>query len=126
VTTGQIALRSNGRRRGPKAPHPPKHLQAAGRRLWRETLQTGEFIIEARWEAETLAAACTALDRAHQAHEVLERDGITALDRYDRPKQHPAAAVERDSISTMLKCFKALGLEPPKQPPGPRATSTGY
>jgi P27 family predicted phage terminase small subunit len=107
----------------PKSPpKPPKHLGAAGRALWRETLRDG-FEIEERWEHETLAAACVLVDRAHEARAVLERDGVTSLDRYDRPKAHPAALLERDSIKGMLACFQALGLRPEKGTPGAEVVS---
>jgi P27 family predicted phage terminase small subunit len=76
-----------------KPPHPPKHLKSTdARRLWRRTVEA--FELEAHHLA-LLEQACKALDRLVEARDVIDRDGITVLDRYGVPKQHPACAIER-------------------------------
>ena len=52
-----------------------------------------------------------AYDRAEAARALLERDGITILDRWGQVKPHPAAAIERDARSGLLAALRALNLD---------------
>lgn len=87
---------------------PPEHLQAAGRRYWREVM--------AEWELEPerlaiLENACGCLDRIAQCRNRVRRDGLTvASSRDGRPVAHPLLSAERQAQSLHAQLVKALGL----------------
>jgi hypothetical protein len=87
----------------------PKGLSSMARRWW--TRLVADFSIEDAAGLLLLETALRCFDRAEQARAVLDRDGVTALDGRGRPKQHPAAAVERDSRAGMLASLRALNLD---------------
>jgi hypothetical protein len=58
-----------------------------------------------------LEEGCTALGRARQAREAIERDGISYQDRFGQPKPHPLCVVERDARASALHAFRMLNLE---------------
>lgn len=73
-----------------------------------------------------LDTACEAFDRMRGAQKVIERDGLTVMDRWGQVKAHPLCSVERDARAQFLAALKALNLdvEPlqhgPGRPPGRR------
>jgi P27 family predicted phage terminase small subunit len=87
----------------------PKGLSPAARRWW--TRLVADFGISDPAGELLLETALRCFDRAEQARAVLDRDGVTATDTRDRPKQHPACAVERDSRAGMLAALRALNLD---------------
>jgi P27 family predicted phage terminase small subunit len=90
-----------------KGPTPPRHLAAAGRRLWRRV--AASYALEGHHEA-VLSAACEALDRMRQAQAAIDQDGITVEGRFG-PRAHPAIAIERDSRLAVLRALRELGLD---------------
>jgi hypothetical protein len=58
-----------------------------------------------------LEQALRCFDRAEQCRQVLDQEGVVTMDSRQRPKAHPAAAVERDSRAGMLAALKALNLD---------------
>ena len=70
-----------------------------------------------------LIGACEAWDRGVMAREVIDREGLTYLDRFDAPRARPEIAIERDSRIAFLRSIRELDLdvEPPPQPGRPRA-----
>jgi P27 family predicted phage terminase small subunit len=86
---------------------PPEHLGTAGRRLWRELHAEHTF---AEHERELVRRACEAADRADQAREIVEREGVVAVDRYGQTRVHPAVVVEKDSRAAIARLLSALRL----------------
>ena len=71
-----------------------------------------------------------AWDRGTAARELLDREGVTFLDRFKRPKMRPEILIERDMKSLFAKLVRELDLdlEPPKvasRPPAPRSIRGG-
>ena len=91
-----------------KSARAPSHLGSAGRRLWQTIVS--DFEID-RAGQEILMRACEAADRAESAREAIEREGMTAPDRFGQVKPHPLLAIERDSRAAVLAGLKALNLD---------------
>jgi len=86
----------------------PKHLTAAGRKLWREIAD--EIEID-RAASLLLTTLCEQFDRAQQAREILRKDGIITQDRFKQDKPHPACAIERDATAAMMRAWRLLGFD---------------
>lgn len=86
---------------------PPKHLSAAARRLWRETVESYEL---ERHHLELLERACRALDQTIEAEEILRRDGIVVEGRYGI-RAHPAVAIARDARTSFARLLREIDLE---------------
>jgi len=86
---------------------PPKHLGRAGRRLWRAII--GSYELESH-HREILSAACEASDRATEARELIDKEGITVAGRFGL-KAHPAVATELNSRTAMLRAIRELGID---------------
>ena len=91
-------------------PHdaPPAHLRDDGLRLW--TRITADFSISDAAGLRLLALACEACDRGAEARATLAGSGLTYLDRFGQPRQHPASTIVRDAASTELAALRALGV----------------
>lgn len=59
---------------------------------------------------ELLLRACESFDRAEQAREILEREGLTIVDRYGACKSHPAVKIENDCKNSARLLLKELNL----------------
>lgn len=108
------------------APKPPAHLGKAGRELWRDLV--AEYGIADVAGVALVTRAAESLDRLRDAQAAILRDGAIVLDRYDRPRVHPAAALEKDAGNAFLAAVKALRLDieppkPPGRPPGSWSTT---
>lgn len=98
-------------------------LGAAGQALWDAV--TADYAFSGA-ELAVLEQACQAADRAAEAKAAVDRDGVTVDGRYG-PRIHPAAAVERDARTAMLRALKDLGVVDRREPvardehtPGPK------
>jgi phage terminase small subunit len=105
----------------PTLPKPPPHLGKPGAAFWRDVV-TEYSIADSAGLALTTRAA-EALDRLREAQAAIARDGAIVLDRYSKPRVHPAAALEKDSANAFLQAVKALRLDidlpkAPGRPPG--------
>ena len=68
---------------------------------------------------ELLRLACEALDRAGQACEVLDAEGLTIRDRYGQVRPHPAASIEIQSRTAVARLLRELRvLDPPADDDG--------
>jgi hypothetical protein len=108
-------------RRPPAAPPAPAGYTAEAAELWVDV--AADYVLDAA-SLKLLDGACHGLMRAREAQGLLKAQGLTTHDRFNQVRPHPAAAIERDSVATMLRCLKALALdlEPvhskPGRPPG--------
>ena len=91
-----------------RLPIPPKHLQAAGRRLWKRVVT--DYSLEP-WQLEVLAAAAEAADRMTMAREKLDQDGLIVEHEKFGIRAHPCIAIERDSRTAMLRALRELSLD---------------
>jgi phage terminase small subunit len=88
---------------------PPKGLSAAAGARWRE-LQA-EYGIEDSGGLSILLLHVQALMTAASAQKILDREGLTIVDRFGVARSHPACTVLRDARSQMLSTLRALNLD---------------
>jgi P27 family predicted phage terminase small subunit len=92
---------------------PPPTLNKTGKKLWKALFLDYQFTDSA--SLQLLERACQAADRAQQARDSIESNGgPIAKDRFGVQQRHPGVNIERDSIATMVACFKLLGLHAPR------------
>src|SRR5262245_35960758 len=98
-------------------PPAPTGLSQEARKLWQTLVDTFEFDAPALL---ILATAMQTYDRRNQAREILAKEGIVQVDRFQQSKPHPAVFVERDTTALLLKLMKSLNLdlEPLHDKPG--------
>jgi P27 family predicted phage terminase small subunit len=89
-------------------PHPPKHLGRPGKALWRTICS--DFALE-NHHLPVLQVACESLDRATQARELVEAEGLTYTDSKGGIHPHPGVAIERDSRTLLLRALRELSLD---------------
>jgi P27 family predicted phage terminase small subunit len=101
-----------------KAPRAPSHLSKKTRDWWQRIVRAYEF---QDFELRLLTAAGEAWDRKEIAREVIEKEGLTYLDRFKQPATRPEVAVERDSRLAFFRCMRQLALseEPPEDRQNP-------
>ena len=88
---------------------PPKHLKAAGLNLWKRV--STDFVIDDGAGQTLLETACTMLQRADDARQLIQAEGLVLKDRFGQAKPHPAVAVERDARSLLISSLRALKLD---------------
>lgn len=89
---------------------PPKHLSAPAAAWWTELRD--EYGIVDLAGVSLLTAAAEAWERCASAREAIAADGGPVIrDRFDQPKPHPAAAIERDARAQFIQALKALNLD---------------
>jgi phage terminase small subunit len=107
-------------------PKPPKHLSRQSRAWWVEVAQNYDL---EQHQYRTLTSAAEAFDRATQAREQVDADGLMVADRFGQQRLHPLLAVERDCRVGFLRALRELSLEvegpeaAPARPPRIRAVS---
>lgn len=100
---------------------PPAHLQPATAAWWLSV--TDDFDLDPH-HIRLLTLAAEAWDRGQQAREVIDRDGMTYLDRFGCPKPRPEVAIERDSRIGFARLLRELALEGVAAPEAPRTPRT--
>ena len=90
----------------------PGHLAEPTRAWWRSVMR--DFVLEPH-HVRLLTGAAEAWDRAQQARQLLDRDGLCIPGREGGLRAHPAAAIERDSRIAFARMLRELDLdtEPP-------------
>ncbi len=85
------------------------HVALRGRaaELWRS--------VQAAWALnapalELLRCAVESLARADEAAEIVTREGLTFVDRWGQPRQHPAAVLELNHRGQAARYLQALGV----------------
>jgi P27 family predicted phage terminase small subunit len=87
---------------------PPRHLQPTTKRWWRSVVD--EWVLNEH-HVRILSLACEAWDRGQQAREILEREGLTYVDRFGQPTARPEVAIERDSRLAFARLVRELDLD---------------
>ncbi|TVS18132.1 MAG: hypothetical protein EA417_04330 [Gammaproteobacteria bacterium] len=105
-----------------ETPPAPADLAGEGLELWNGV--ASEYGICDAGGLQLLAAAARAAQRAQEARQAIERDGLLVSDRFGVLRAHAAVRIEQDARSQMLQALKQLHLdvEPlrdgPGRPPG--------
>jgi P27 family predicted phage terminase small subunit len=86
-----------------KIPRAPQHLSDEMKDLWKAILRDLDLEPDA---LVTFRAACEQWDRAQQARELINRDGLML-----NGKAHPALTAEKNAYQNYLRCMRALGLD---------------
>jgi phage terminase small subunit len=86
----------------------PKHLSPAAKRLFK-FITSGYEIDEAA--GMILVTTLDAYDRREQARQEIAKSGAVSPDRFGQLKPSPWCAIERDSALTVMRGFRALGLD---------------
>jgi P27 family predicted phage terminase small subunit len=104
----------------PALPKPPKHLNAPTKAWWRKVVES--FELEAH-HLKLLQAAAESWDRMQAARTVIDRDGLTFVDRFGSPRARPEIGIERDSKIAFARLCRELRLDdvPPPETPRPAA-----
>jgi P27 family predicted phage terminase small subunit len=95
----------------------PRHLSARAKTFWK-TVMDGHVLEP--FQLELLRRVCEQLDRADQARVVLKREGLTTIDRFNQPREHPAVAIERQAHFAIARLLRELNLDisaPDSRPP---------
>ena len=91
------------------AVRPPKNLSSAVKKLWRKILE--EYEITDGAGLQILEEALQALDRAREARERIDCDGMMILDRFGAEKVHPLLKIEHMNRAAFLAGIKQLNLD---------------
>lgn len=86
----------------------PAHLSDLMQTWWEQV--NNDYTLEDEHRL-ILTAAAEAHDRADQARQVIDAEGLTVTDRFGQVKAHPLLAVERDSRSAFARLVRQLDLE---------------
>lgn len=92
------------------ASHPPEHLSAEAKSLWKSILVEWDFSDDPV-ALRILESALEHFDTKRVMQDVLHREGRVIRDRFDKPKIHPAVDAERKADAAMRAAFGSLGLE---------------
>lgn len=100
---------------------PPTHLRQPTAKWFRSV--TTDFDLDPH-HIRLLTLAAEAWDRGQAAREVVDREGMTFLDRFGSPKPRPELAIERDSRIGFARLLRELALDGVDGPEAPRAPRT--
>ncbi|GAH91322.1 unnamed protein product [marine sediment metagenome] len=87
---------------------PPKHLSKSSRKFFKKTMETYELEDH---HIKLLTLACESLDKIEKARKSIANTKLFYLDRFGRPKIHPAAKIEIDNKAIFIKLLKAMELD---------------
>jgi P27 family predicted phage terminase small subunit len=93
---------------------PPAHLSPSARQWWETTVET--YVLQEH-HLRLLQLACEAWDRAQEARERLNREGLTVQGAEGGLKAHPAVGIERDARLAVARLVRELDLD--TEPPVP-------
>jgi phage terminase small subunit len=92
----------------PKPPRPPAGLSAVMRKWWGQTVR--DYALESH-HLLLLEGACRSWDLARRARAVLDRDGLTYLDRWKQPRVRAEVAVEHQAKIAFARLLRELSLD---------------
>jgi phage terminase small subunit len=87
---------------------PPSGLSAPMRRWWAAIVGLYQFDPQ---HYELLRLACQSWDTAAQAQRVIDREGLTYIDRFEQPKARPEVGIARDARLSFARFTRELGLD---------------
>lgn len=87
----------------------PSGLSKESEALWDGIMQ--EYQIADTAGLMLLETLCKLNDEIIECREMIEKEGLTVLNRYDKPKPHPLLDVERRARGQFLQVLKALNLD---------------
>ncbi len=93
---------------------PPPHLSPSARQWWISTVEAYELRDH---HLRLLQLVCEAWDRAQQARERVDNEGLTVPGAEGGVKTHPAVAIERDARLAVARLVRELDLD--TEPPAP-------
>jgi phage terminase small subunit len=96
----------------------PKHLSQEMQKFYREKVQEIEFESH---HLKILQLACETWDQVTEARIEREKSGAFFVDRWNQPREHPAAKAERDQKVVFARLMRELNLDvtvPDNRPPG--------
>lgn len=105
------------RRATHKTPPAPPHLTPEAAAWWQTTVVS--FDLDEH-HLKLLRLACEAWDRAQQAREIIAKEGMTYVDRFDAPRARPEIAIERDARLAFARLLREIGLDAAGEPEAPR------
>jgi len=88
--------------------NPPRHLSRRMKAFWRLIFATRK--LEPHEEAIFLNA-CLSFDRAEAARKVLQKEGLTFVDRFGQPRSRPENLVEHNNRLLFARLLKQLNLD---------------
>jgi len=91
-------------------PKAPSGLSDESKTLWSKIHE--EYIVDQAVDIVMLERGLHALDLARAAEAQLRDDGPTVLDRFDKPKAHPCAAIARDSRAQFCAIMRQMEICP--------------
>ena len=102
-------------RRAQPAPKPPSHLQPGTRKWFASVIENYDL---EEHHLRLLILAGESWDRTVAAREVLDREGLTFVDRFGSPRARPEIGIERDSRIAFARLVRELDLDvaPPSAP----------
>lgn len=97
----------------PGIPVPPKGMRLKYRKVWDElTGQMADAGILCVADASTVEGAVSALVRAREARQKIDKDGAYITSKANGVTAHPAVGVERQAMQQALTFLRELGLTP--------------
>jgi P27 family predicted phage terminase small subunit len=87
---------------------PPSHLSPSARQWWETTIEA--YVLQEH-HLRLLQLACEAWDRAQEARERLNREGLTVQGADGGIKTHPAVGIERDARLAVARLVRELDLD---------------
>ena len=91
----------------------PPHLAESTRHWFASVIETYELEPH---HLRLLTLAAESWDRCQQAREILDKEGITYIDRFEAPRMRPEVAVERDSRLAFARLVRELDLDTEQTP----------
>lgn len=98
-------------------PRAPQHLSEPARRWWRSVVR--DYDLESH-ELQLLTAAAECLDRVEECRAIIDKEGLTYVDRFGQPKPRPEISIERLQRLAFARLVKSLDLDGDVPPPPSR------
>ena len=89
-------------------PRPPDHLGEPERQIWNAVIadfkgRSASYFV--------LLSGLESHQRAREAREIIDSEGMTQLGRDGQSKAHPLCTVERDARRAFAQVFRSLGIK---------------
>ena len=86
----------------------PKHLKPDTGEWFKSVIK--DYELEPH-HIRLLTLAGEAWDRCQEAREIVDKEGLTAKDRFGQLRQHPAISIERDCRIAFARLLRELNLD---------------